>query len=627
VSPSSRRRLRALGWWCLALLLVGAGGALAAPLPAVLRRGRGEVSVSDLQRGLLREAPGVDGMRAEWAPLSEVPTAAVDALIESEDHRLAQHLGVDPVGIARALWLDARALRIVSGGSTLAMQLARMSYGIERSWLGKLEQAARGLVLQTRLGPRGVLEAYLNLAPFGRDVRGIAQASRAYFGKPLRDLTRGEAIALACLPRGPRVYDPYRHPGRLLARRARVLSLLQQRGKLSAAARAQIAAESLALVPFERVFRAPHATELARREAVRRGARGASQVVTTLDPSLQHAAQWACARAVRELEHQAATGCAAVAMRVDSGAVVALVGSPDYHGAPAGQVDAALAPRQPGSALKPFVYALAFEQGKHPGSRIEDAPTAFPAQFGSWLPQNYDRKFHGWVTLREALACSYNVPAAKLVAELGTARVLTRLRALGLSTLRGAAEHYGIGLALGVAEVTLLDLVAAYATLARGGEYLEPTVLERASHRGRALTLHARRRARVFSAEVSALVTDVLADNAARRGAFGPASVLELPFPVAVKTGTSSRYRDNWTVGYAGNTVVGVWVGRHDGAALHGVSGVSGAGPAFRHLMLAAEGRQLAHASSEAQHERRRPYLLSSSLMSSATSSPMTTPP
>lgn len=587
-----RRRPVLLGVLCVAALSVAIGVEwFAQALPTVLQQGRGEQAISDVRRALLREAAGSDGKRAEWVQLEQVPRAALDALVQAEDHRLAHHFGVDPLGLLRAAALDVRAGRLVSGGSTLAMQLARLSYGIPRSWSGKLEQALRAPVLQARLGPEGVLEAYVNLAPFGRDVRGIAEASRVYFGKPLRDLTRGEAIALACLPRGPSFYDPYRHRGRLLARRAHVLSLMERRGVLSARERAEIEHEPLALVALERAFRAPHASELAQREAVRRGAAAASQLFTTIDPTLQRAAEWACARAQRELADKAATGCAAVLLRVSTAEVLALVGSPDFYGARAGQVNAALAPRQPGSALKPFVYALAFEQGKRPSSLIVDEPIAFPAQFGSWLPANYDRRFHGQVTLREALACSYNVPAAKLAAELGTARVLTRLRRLGLSTLSAEAEHYGIGLALGVGEVTLLELVGAYATLARGGEYLEPTVLRSAEHAGRALPLTARRSERVFSSEVSALVSDVLADPVARRPAFGVASVLELPFVAAVKTGTSSHYRDNWTVGYAGDTVVGVWVGRHDGGALHGVSGVSGAGPAFRHLMLTAEGK------------------------------------
>jgi penicillin-binding protein 1C len=597
--------LLALSLWC-------------APLPAVIGDGRGELAIRDAQEQVLRERAGDDELRARWVPLAEVPRDTLHALIASEDHRLYEHGGVDPLGVVRALYLDLRALRTVSGGSTLAMQLARMSYGLKRNAWGKLEQSARAWVLQAKLGPEGVLEAWLNLAPYGRDVRGVGEASWAYFGRPLRDLTRGEAIALACLPRGPSVYDLHRHRSRLIARRAHVLALMEQRGYLRAGELSPD--EALALVPFVRSFRAPHASELARAEAKRRGVH-ASELTTTIEPSLQKAAQAACARAVDQLGDRAATSCAAVVQRVSTGEVLALVGSPDFHSALAGQVNGALARRQPGSALKPFVYALAFEQGKTPGDTIVDEPLSFPAQFGRWLPENYDRKFHGEVTLREALANSYNVPAAKLTAELGAGRVLARLRSLGLSTLEEQAEHYGIGLALGVGEVTLYELVSAYATLARGGEYLEPTLLRSAKHAGHVLALRARARRRVFSPEVAYQVSHVLADDRARRPAFGSNNVLELPFPTSVKTGTSSNYRDNWTVGYAGDTAIGVWVGRHDGAPLHGVSGVSGAGPAFRQLMLAAEGKRMPRSPSAPDH------LLSSSLTSSVTSSPTNTPP
>lgn len=558
------------------------------PTPALLPRSRGEQRVEDARGGLLRESPDGAGQRARWVPLDRVPEAFLSALIESEDHHFERHLGVDPMGVMRALWLDVRAGRVVAGGSTLAMQLARELHGLSHGPLGKIEQAARAIALQLRLGRRGVLEAYVNVAPFGRDLRGVAAASRAYFGKPLRDLTRGEAIALACLPRAPSRYDPYRHADRLRARRAHVLGLLMRRGRISGVERTELAREPLSLAPFARSFRAPHATALAQREASARGGADADRIVTTLEPMLQEAAKTACARAVRELRGAQATGCAAVVLRVSTAEVLALVGSPDFHGEHAGQVNAAIAPRQPGSALKPFLYALAFEHGKRPAELIVDEPTRFPAAFGDFVPENYDHRFHGAVTLRRALACSYNVPAVKLAYELGPARLLARLRALGLDTLERGAEHYGVGLALGDGEVTLLALTSAYAALARGGVAQAPTLLKSVSRAGAPLPLPERARRRVFTASAAHTVSDVLADGAARRPAFGESSVLELPFAAAVKTGTSSDYRDNWALGYAADYAVGVWVGRHDGASLQGVSGVSGAGPAFRHLMLSA---------------------------------------
>ena len=579
------------GWLTLGLASSFVVWLCFAPLPEVLRPGQRALVIRDARGGVLREPAFEDGLRARWVRLEEVPQAAIDAIVQSEDHHLGWHPGVDPWGIARAAWLDVKQGKVVAGGSTLAMQLARVSYGLPRTFAGKLPQALLGILLQTRLGARGVLEAYLNLVPFGRDVRGIAMASQAFLGKPLRDLTRGEAVALACLVRAPTAYDPHRHAARLLARRHHVLGLMHERGVLSAAQLEEADREPLRLTRFERTFRAPHASALAFSEAERRAGQPPTDVITTLDPSLQRMAQRTCKEAVRELEGSAVTDCAAVILRASSAEVLALVGSPDFRSPQGGQVNAALSPRQPGSALKPFLYALAFERGRSPGDAILDEPTAFAAEFGQWIPENYDRRFHGEVTLREALANSYNVPAAKLAREIGVDALLARLRALGLTTLTRDAAYYGPGLALGDGEVTLFDLVSAYATLARGGLYRAPTLLREVRRAGVELPLGSRPERRVFSPAVSYLVSHVLQDRAARRAAFGEGSVLELPFAASVKTGTSSRYRDNWALGYAGDIVVGVWVGRHDGAPMLGVSGVSGAGPAFRRLMLEAAGR------------------------------------
>ncbi|MFT3928285.1 MAG: transglycosylase domain-containing protein [Myxococcales bacterium] len=589
-----RRRWGLAGMAGLGVLALCALVLALAPLPEVLEPGRRALVIRDARGGVLREPAFEDGLRARWVAFDDVPRAAIDAIVQSEDHHLGWHPGVDPLGIARAMWLDLRAGRVVAGGSTLAMQLARVSYGLPRTAWGKLQQAFLGMQLQMRLGSRGVLEAYVNLVPFGRDVRGLAMASQAYLGKPLRDATTGELVALACLVRAPSAYDPHRHAARLLARRHHVLALMHARGALSREARDAADAEPLHLTSFRRTFRAPHASALAFLEAERRAGKSPNDVETTLDPNLQRMAQRACKEAVRELERSAVTDCAAVVLRASSAEVLALVGSPDFHSPHAGQVNAALAPRQPGSALKPFLYALAFERGQSPGDTIRDEAMAFPAQFGSWIPENYDHRFHGEVTLREALANSYNVPAAKLALEIGIDGLLARLRSLGFSSLTKESAYYGPGLALGDGEVTLLDLVSAYGTLARGGTYQVPTLIRRARRGSHQLALSSRPARRVFSPAVTYLVGHVLQDCAARRAAFGEGSVLELPFAAAVKTGTSSRYRDNWAVGYAGDVVVGVWVGRHDGAPMLGVSGVSGAGPAFRRLMLEAAGRTAA---------------------------------
>ncbi len=266
----------------------------------------------------------------------------------------------------------------------------------------------------------------------------------------------------------------------------------------------------------------------------------------------------------------------------------ALVGSRDYFDeANAGQVNGALALRQPGSALKPFTYALALEKGLTAGSIVEDAPFRSAAGGGAYMPQNYDRKYHGPMSLRSALACSYNVPAVALLDAVGPDLLLRRLNSLGLSTLSRSPGHYGVGLTLGNGEVKLLELAGAYAALARSGRYRQvQPVLEWRRTTGGIVRPEAPPESSVFSPQVAYVITDILADRDARVPSFGYNTALSLPFPVAAKTGTSKDFRDNWTVGFTPDWTVGIWVGNFSGRPMHGVSGITGCGPLFRDIML-----------------------------------------
>lgn len=486
-------------------------------------------------------------------------------------------------------------MRVVSGGSTITMQLARIAWKLPRNLWGKVLQAGLATWLELRMSKREILEAYLNLAPYGREVVGIEEASRAFLGKPVAHLTLGEAAALASLPRSPALYDPYRFEERLRVRRRHVLGLMVGRGAMDRSRARRAAAEPLYLQPPGRSFRAPHLVEVARAEAARAGVlEHAARIRTTLDPAVQAAALHACGRVPRELGDRNVSGCAVVALRASTSELLAVVGSARWddeeHG---GQVNGALALRQPGSTLKPFVYGLAFEEGLTPASLLFDVESHFATPQGDFVPRNYDDRHHGPVRAREALANSYNIPAVLLAERLGPDAVLGRLRALGFWTLDQDATHYGVGLALGDGEVRLLDLAAAYAAIARGGTLLGPTALrEVRDPRGRPLSLPRREARRVMSPEIAYLLTDILSDREARLGAFGDSSALDLPFPVSVKTGTSKGYRDNWTVGFAGDVVVAVWVGNFDGSEMHGVSGVTGAAPVFRAVMTSAFGDQ-----------------------------------
>jgi len=591
----TRRRIT-FGVLGLAALAAASAAVVWVPeLPDVLRDPGTYASVryTDADGATLRQTRGGRGDHARWVPLEDIPPPLLQAVVASEDHEFLHHHGVDPLGVVRALWLDVSAGRVVSGASTISMQLARLSFGLPRTPVGKLEQAALATWLELRMTKAEILEAYLNLAPFGHEVVGVEEASRAFLGKPIGHLTMGECGALASLPRSPRRYDPYRFEPRLRERRAHVLELTAARFGWTREDRRRATREPLHLLPLGRTYRAPHLVEVAEAEARRRGVlEGAALVETTIDPSIQAAAADACARAPVALADRHVTNCAAVVLRASTGDVLALVGSADWEDAAhGGQVNGALALRQPGSALKPFVYGLAFEDGVTPASLLEDVETHFWTPQGDFIPRNYDDRFHGPVRAREALASSYNIPAVALAERLGPHALLERLDDLGLSTLDQPAEHYGVGLALGDGEVRLLDLAAAYAAIARGGTRVDPTAVRRVLRPdGTVVPLARPTPQRVMPATVAWLLADILADDDARLAAFGEDSALELPFPASAKTGTSKGYRDNWTIGFAGDVVVAVWVGNFDGSPMRGVSGVTGAAPVFRTILASALG-------------------------------------
>ncbi len=315
------------------------------------------------------------------------------------------------------------------------------------------------------------------------------------------------------------------------------------------------------------------------------------ELVLTLDRRLQRELEVLARDTVRGLATRHVSAAAIVVIDNPSGEILGYVGSPDMEDAARlGQNDGVLALRQPGSALKPFVYELAMERlGFTAATVLPDVELFLPTGDGDYRPNNYDGRTHGPVRLREALADSYNIPAVWTVDALGPSRVLERLLSLGMASLDRDAEHYGAALALGDGEVRLLDLAAAYATLARGGVWKPVRAVKAATGKdGRPLPLPEIPERRVLDEAASAVITDVLADKEARLASFGEGNVLELPFPAAAKTGTSKGFRDNWAMGYTPEVTVGVWVGNFDGAPMEGVSGISGAGPLFHDAMLAA---------------------------------------
>jgi penicillin-binding protein 1C len=534
----------------------------------------------DREGTLLREVRADDATRARFVPLDEVGMRARSAVLAAEDQRFYTHGGVDGLAVARAAFDDVRKGHIVSGASTLTMQLARVVRPHRRGYFGKLKEMAFALRIEQALPKDRILEAYLNRAPFGPSLRGIDSASRYYFDKPPRLLSWAEAATLAAIPRGPDLYSPAKHPDHVLRRRNRILDRMLVSGSISAEDHDRAVAEPLQIRTQRGSFGAPHLVDAL--SAGRLGPKTAGPVVvTTIQRDVQAEAELAAAVMVESLRARHVTAASVLVLDNQSGEALAYVGSHDFgDGAHGGQNDGILAHRQPGSTLKPFVYGLGMEtRDLTAASLLPDLELHIALPSGTYSPKNYDERFHGPVRLREALANSYNVPAVWTAHEAGVGALLDKLHALGFASLTETPTYYGPALALGDGEVTLLELTNAYATLARGGVWRPVRFLagkERDDGR------------RVMSREVAAVLTDVLKDKNARLASFGERSVLNLPFEVAVKTGTSKSFRDNWTVGYTDAVTVGVWVGNFDGSAMDGVSGITGAGPLFRSVMEAA---------------------------------------
>jgi penicillin-binding protein 1C len=607
-SPRAKRFFKRLFLALAALLLAPTLALLVAsaftPLPPELGEGRPPSSgaaIRDRHGVLLRELRADDGNRARWVSLDEVGERVPLCLIAAEDRRFYSHPGIDPLAIARAAGQSLLERRIVSGASTLTQQLGRNPVKRPRTFRGKFTEAALALRIERSLGKREILEQYLNRVSFGPSLRGIEVASRHYFDKPSRDLSLAEAAALAGIPRGPSVYDPKKGTERLQRRRDRVLDRLAEAGLASRAEVELAKREPLIIAPSGGGQGAPHLVRALMSGAVdpalgplRSRAR---ELTLTLDRGLQRELEVLAQQTVQGLSKKHVSAAALVVIDNESGEVLAYVGSPDIDDvARLGHNDGVLALRQPGSTLKPFLYELAMERLDFTAATaLPDVDLHLPTRDGDYHPSNYDGRLHGPVRLREALANSYNIPAVWTAQALGPGRVLERLRELGMSSLTEDAEHYGAAIALGDGEVRLVDLANAYATLARGGVFRPLSFVKSALQKdGSPLELPPRPERRVMDQVTSYVITDILADKNARLASFGEGNALELPFPVAAKTGTSKGFRDNYSVGYTREVTVGVWVGNFDGSGMEGVSGVSGAGPLFHDAMIAAmRGRRM----------------------------------
>jgi penicillin-binding protein 1C len=452
----------------------------------------------------------------------------------------------------------------------------------------KIREAVLALRLEHRFEKRDLLALYLNLAAYGNQVVGAGRASRAYFGCVPSMLTPAQAAFLAGLPQRPSGYNPYRRPASAIARQQSVLRRMEQSGTLTATQAHEARSERLHLARTASPFLAPHFVEMVLAGS---GAARPERLDTTLDAQLQKEIAGIIRSHRDALARHGAANVAVVVLDNARGEWLAWEGSGDHgDAAHGGSINGPVTPRQPGSALKPFTYALAFESGYTPASVLADIPSHFPTaeQGVLYSPRNYDGRYRGPLLARRALAGSENVPAVALASELGVPSLLRFLDRAGFTTFDRTPSYYGLGVTLGNAEVRLDQLVAAYAAFARGGEWIEPTWMLPADAGSHA---HSRERRTLVSPATAYWIGDILSDGHAREYIFGRGGSLEFPFRVAVKTGTSQAYHDNWTVGYTRDVTVGVWVGNFDRTPLRMSTGVTGAAPIFHAVMLAATKR------------------------------------
>jgi len=552
----------------VALLVLGRGIPCLMPLRAGgWQRAGASLTFTD-RHGAVLGTVLVGGEEVVDVPLTRVSPWLVQALLAAEDQRFDGG-AIDWWALARTLWDSGRTGRGGGGASTLSQQLVRLRYRTPRTLWGKLTTIWLAWRVQAGSTREEILTAYLNHVPMGGNVYGVEAAARHYLGMSAAQLNLARASLLAALPNAPTDLHPRWNWSGLKQRQAYVLARMVAHGDISpeTAARAQHEEVTLAPVAPEGAI-ARHWLERLARESHPPG----SILRTTLDRPLQEFAE----AQVRQVT--AALGevqGAAIVVDNRTGEVLAYVGSPDYFGY---STDGVQAPRQAGSTLKPFLYQLAFASGElTPNTVLADRPVHYGLPGGRlYSPTDYSERFRGEVLPRFALANSLNLPAVRILERVGVDRFLARLRELGFAHLPHDARHYGLGLALGSGEVTLWELAQAYTALANGG--IRRTLTPWPAQSGPTVTLPA--------PATWHLVTDMLADRHSRGAAFGRSSVLNTPFGAAVKTGTSSNFRDNWTVGFTTDYTVATWVGRFDGQPMAGISGVAGAAPLWRNLLL-----------------------------------------
>ncbi len=582
--------------------------------------------ILDRNGDLLYEILDPNAGRRTYVTLDKISPTLLAATVATEDKDFYSHPGYDVVAIGRALWQNYVSGETVSGASTITQQMARSillspDERTQRTYLRKAREIILAAEITRRYSKDEILELYLNEIYYGNLAYGIEAAAETYFATTADKLTLAQAAFLAGLPQSPAVYDIHTNREATLERDQQVLSLMlavsftqncihvgnsDQPVCVDAASAAKAAVEMRDYhFPSPDInMRYPHWVNYVRSQLesnydAQTIYRAGFTIQTTLDPKLQDVAQELVSTQVAALAANNAHDGALVAIKPSTGEILAMVGSADYSNAAiSGQVNMAVSEtRQPGSSIKPITYVAAFEKGWTPATLIWDVPSEFPPSgdpddpHEPYIPNNYDGKFHGPVTVRTALANSFNVPAVKTLqfaGLYGDGGMIAMAKRLGITSFN--RDDYGLSLTLGGGEVSLLDMVSAYSVFANQGVKVPPvSILKIVDYRGNVVYQYQPPQGeQVIRPEHAYLISSILSDNEARSWMFGPNSVLNLPFPAAAKTGTSNDFRDNWTLGYTPDLVAGAWVGNADYTAMVDTTGSSGAAPIWSQFMQAA---------------------------------------
>ncbi len=532
--------------------------------------------VTDRNGVVLRYLPDEKGRFGVWKNMRDMPDILTQSVITAEDSHFFEHPGFDPLAICRAIYTNLKYGRKVSGGSTISQQVVRLLYPRPRTYSSKFIELLESMKLEWQLSKKEILELYLNLVPMGGRLQGVGIASKVYFHKDLKLISGCEAACLAIIPRAPTRLDPNRPIGRMnLINAARMLVHEIDR---TAIVRSSLTGEknTKCLVSFYRRILPNEAAHFV--DYVITGPQNYPEIRTTLDLKLQHSIEKILKSKATRLRNLGVGQSAVVLVGTEGREVLAMIGSLNYTGESLGFNNGAIAYRSAGSTLKPFLYALALSKGYSDSSEIPDTLRSYKGVNGDYTPFNANRISYGPVSLRSALGNSLNIPAIKMIQRISLDDFYATLQRLELiSEIHGPVEKYGLGLSIGAIDVRLYDLVQAYACLAGGGVFQSLRV--KPSQKGRS--------ERIFPEIITSQITDILEDPLARILTFGNPVFFDFGFPVAVKTGTSSKYRDAWALAYTSKHVIGIWAGNFDGSATADALGASSCGPIIGEIVNA----------------------------------------